>query len=258
VKLAEVVYPSKDANKFINCKILLLNLKRGHINMNHKNEEETRLIEKIVEVSKRLYNRGLVAGAGGNVSAKIPGTQEVLITPSGLCKGYLNVSDIVKVDLEGKIVEGRLKPTSEILMHIEIYKVRGDVSAVVHAHPPVSTGFACSKISLNQPIFPDSIAMLGDIRTVEYVTPTTDELAEKVAEHAKGFDALLLLNHGTITLGASLEQAYQRTEILEDVAKMQLVAILVGGPKLLSEDEIERIRALKSEKYRLKFVKESG
>lgn len=224
--------------------------------MNSKDEEETRLRKKIVEVSRRLYDRGLVAGAGGNVSARIPGTQEVLVTPSGVCKGHLKVSDIIKVDLDGSLIEGNLKPTSETPMHTEIYKVRSDVTAVVHAHPPVSTGFACSGVSLDCPIFPDAIAMVGDIGKVEYITPTTRELAKKVAEQAKKYDALVLTNHGTITLGASLEQAYQRTEILEDYAKILLVSILLGGPKPLSEDEVKRIRGLKAEKYRLKYIKQ--
>jgi len=224
--------------------------------MNSTDEEETRLRKKIVEVSRRLYNRGLVAGAGGNVSAKIPESQEVLVTPSGVCKGYLKVSDIIKVDLDGNVIEGDLKPTSETPMHTEIYKVRGDINAIVHAHPPVSTGFACAGISLDCPIFPDSIAMIGAIATVEYITPTTRELAEKVAEYARDYDALLLTNHGTITLGKSLEQAYQRTEILEDLAKIFLVSTLLGGPKPLSEDEVKKIRGLESEKYRLKYVKE--
>ncbi|MDH5440925.1 MAG: class II aldolase/adducin family protein [Candidatus Bathyarchaeota archaeon] len=216
--------------------------------------DESEMRRKIVEISRRLYNRGLVAGAGGNVSARTSRSDEVLMTPSGLCKGYLEASDIIKVDLEGNVLSGKLKPTSETPMHTAIYNVRNDVSAIVHAHPPVSTGFACAGVSLDYPIFPDSIAMMGNIAMVEYITPTTRELADKVAEHATGCDALLLANHGTITLGGSLEQAYQRTEILEDFAKIVLVSKLLGGPSLLSEDEVKKIRALKSEKYRLDLV----
>jgi len=219
-------------------------------------KENVELRRKIVEISKRLYNRGLVAGAGGNVSVRKPGAREVFMTPSGICKGYLKVSDIIKVDLDGNVLEGNLEPTSETYMHTAIYKVRSDVNAVVHAHPPVSTGFACARVSLDYPIFPDSIAMVGDIAMVEYITPTTKKLANKVAEYAKSYDALLLTNHGTITLGASLEQAYQRTEILEDFAKIVLVSVLLGGPKAFSKAEVKRIRGLKSEKYRLNLIKE--
>jgi len=216
---------------------------------------EDKLKEKIVEISKRLYQRGLVAGAGGNVSVRIPGSPYIFVTPSGVCKGYLNISDIIKVDLNGKIVEGRLKPTSETPMHTEIYKVREDVNAVVHAHPPFCTGFACARIPLNSPIFPEVIAMIGEVAMVEYATPGTKELAMKVAEAAKKHDALLLANHGTITLGASLEQAYQRAEVLEEFAKILLVSTLLGGPKPLSSEEARKIRGLDAEKYRLEYIK---
>jgi len=216
---------------------------------------EDRLKEKIVEISKRLYQRGLVAGAGGNVSARIPDSQHILVTPSGLCKGYLKTSDIVKVDLDGRLIEGKWKPTSETPMHTEIYKVREDVNAVVHAHPPFSTGFACARVPLNMPIFPEVIAMVGEVATVEYITPSTNELARKVAEVAKKHEAMLLENHGTITLGASLEQAYQRAEVLEDYAKVLLISTLLGGPKPLSSEEVKRIKGLKAEKYRLEYIK---
>jgi len=219
------------------------------------NRTEDRLKEKIVEISRRLYQRGLVAGAGGNVSARIPDSQHVLVTPSGLCKGYLKPADIVKVDLNGKLIEGRLKPTSETPMHTEIYKVREDVNAVVHAHPPFSTGFACARIPLKAPIFPEIIAMVGEVATVEYATPTTSELAMKVAEAAKKHEAMLLENHGTITIGASLEQAYQRTEVLEDYAKVLLISTLLGGPKPLSSEEVKRIKSLKAEKHRIEYIK---
>ena len=216
--------------------------------------DEFEIKRKLVEVSKRLYNRGLVAGAGGNVSARIPETEEIFITPSGLCKGFLRVEDILKINLEGKVIEGKLKPTSETPMHTSIYKTREDVMAIVHAHPPFCTGFACARVPLDYRVFPEIIAMVGEIPLVEYVTPTTEELAEKVAEYAKKYNALLLANHGTITLGASLEQAYQRTELLEDFAKILLVSNILGGPKSLSESEVKKLRKLESERYRIRLI----
>jgi len=221
-----------------------------------KANEEHEIRRKVVEVSKRLYNRGLVAGAGGNISARIPGSKEIFITPSGLCKGYLKTSDILKVDLEGNLVQGDLKPTSETPMHTDIYKVRDDVNAVVHAHPSVCTGFACARVPLDYSVDPEIIVMVGEIPLIEYVTPTTKELAEKVAEYAKGYDALLLASHGTITLGANLEQAYQRTEHLENFAKILLVSKLLGGPTSLPKMEIEKLKGLKSIEYRVKLAKE--
>lgn len=218
----------------------------------NKNEA---LRKKVVEISKRVYDRGLVAGAGGNVSARKPGSEEVFITPSGLCKGYLKPTDILKINLRGEILEGSLKPTSETSLHTAIYKIRSDVNAVVHAHPPISTGFACAGIPLDYSIYPEIIVMLGEIPLVEYVTPTTEELAETVAKYAKRYDALLLKSHGTITLGNSLEQAYQRTELFEHFANLVLVSRLLGGPEPLPQAEIKKLRSLKSLKYRVKLAK---
>ncbi|MEM2922464.1 MAG: class II aldolase/adducin family protein, partial [Candidatus Bathyarchaeia archaeon] len=130
-----------------------------------------------------------------------------------------------------------------------------DVNAVVHAHPPVSTGFACAGSPIDYAVFPEVIAMIGEIRFVGYETPTTRELAEKIAENIRGVEALLLENHGIITVGSNLEQAYQRAELLEDFAKITLVAKLLGGPKRLPDAEVRKIMGLESEKYRLRLAK---
>jgi len=219
-------------------------------------DEESEIRKKIVEVSKRLYERGLIAGAGGNVSARAPGSGEVFITPSGLSKGYLKIADILKVDLDGNVIQGKLKPTSETPMHTTIYKVRDDVNAVVHAHPPVSTGFACARVPLDYSVDPEIIVMVGEIPLIDYFTPTTKELGEKVAECAKKHDALLLASHGATTLGSNLEQAYQRMEHLEDFAKILLVSRFLGGPVSLPESEIRKLRSLKAIEYRVKLAKE--
>mgnify|MGYP001064616284 CR=1 FL=1 len=221
-----------------------------------KANAEYEIKRKLVEVSKRLYGRGLVAGAGGNISARIPKCEEVFITPSGLCKGFLKTSDMLKVDLEGNVIEGKLKPTSETFMHTAIYKARDNVNAVVHAHPPVCTGFACARVPLDYSTDPEIIVMVGEIPLIEYVTPTTKELAEKVAEYARKYDALLLASHGTICLLYTPEQAYQRTEHLEDFAKILLVSKLLGGPVSLPRVEIEKLKGLKSIEYRVKLAKE--
>jgi len=223
--------------------------------MDLRTDQEYEVRRKVVEVSKRLYNRDLVAGAGGNISARTERSDEIFITPSGLCKGYLKTSDILRVDLEGNVVQGDLKPTSETFMHTAIYRSREDVNGVVHAHPPVCTGFACARVPLDYSVDPEIIVMVGEIPLVEYATPTTRELAEKVAQYTKGYDALLLASHGTITLGANLEQAYQRTEHLEDFAKILLVSRLLGGAVSLPPQEIEKLKSLKSIEYRVKLAK---
>ncbi|RJS84582.1 class II aldolase/adducin family protein [Candidatus Bathyarchaeota archaeon] len=207
-------------------------------------DEEERLKRKIVEISRRLYEKGFMEGTGGNVSAKLPNSQIILTTPSGVCKGYLSSSDIVKIDYEGKIVEGKLKPTSETPMHTSIYKARPDINAVIHAHPPFCTGFACAGMPIDSSIFPEAIVMVGEVALVEYATPGTDDLAMKVSEAAKMHDALLLQNHGTVTLGASLEEAYLKTEVLEETAHILLISTLLGGYKSLPEAEVKKIKLM--------------
>jgi len=216
---------------------------------------DEQLKKKVVEVSKRLYDRGLVAGAGGNVSARAPMSEEIFITPSGLCKGYLKPSQIVKVDLNGNVLKGRLRPTSEMPMHNEIYKIRKGINAIVHAHPPVSTGFSCANLPLDYSFYPEAIVMLGEIPLVEYVTPTTKDLGSIVARHVGRHNAFLLRSHGPVTLGSNLEQAYQRMELLEDFAKIFLVSKLLGGPQPLPHGEVQKLLGLEAEQYRIELVK---
>jgi L-fuculose-phosphate aldolase len=160
---------------------------------------EARLRRKVVEVSKRIYDRGLITGAGGNVSARAPMSNELFITPSGLCKGHLKPSQIVKVDLNGTVLKGKLRPTSEMPMHNEIYKFRKDVNAIVHTHAPVSPAFSCANVSLDYSIYPEAIVMIGEIPMVEYVTPTTRDLGTVVARYVGKHNALLR-SHGPVYL----------------------------------------------------------
>ena len=216
---------------------------------------EVRLRRKVVEVSKRIYDRGLVAGAGGNVSARAHMSNEVFITPSGLCKGHLRPSQIVKVDLNGHVLKGKLRPTSEMPMHNEIYKLRTDVNAIVHTHAPVSTAFSCANMPLDYSIYPEAIVMIGEIPLVEYVTPTTRDLGAVVARYVGKHNALLLRSHGPVSMGANLEQAYQRMELLEDFAKILLLSKILGGPQPLPEGEAQKLLGLEAEKYRVELVK---
>jgi len=214
-----------------------------------------RLKRKVVDISKRLYDRGLVAGAGGNVSARVPMSEEIFITPSGLCKGYLKPSQIVKVDLNGNVLAGKLRPTSEMPMHGEIYRVRNDVNAIVHSHAPFSTGFSCANLPLDYSFYPEVIVMLGEIPLVEYVTPTTKELGDTLRRHLDRHNAFLLRSHGPVTMGFNLEQAYQRMELLEDFAKILLVSKLLGGPQPLPAGEVQKLLGLEREQYRIELAK---
>jgi len=217
--------------------------------------EESKLREDLCKIGKRLYDRHLTCGAGGSVSVRTA-EKEVLIKPSGFSLGDLLPEHVVKVNLKGKVLRGEHRPSTDTPWHLMIYESRPEVRAIVHAHPPTCGGFACAGVSLDIPTFTEVTIQVGKIPLMEYATPTTMEYARLVADSMMNTDALLMKNHGTITVGANLEQAFQRTELLEDFAKLVLVAKLLGGPKELPPEEAHKLRTLESEKWRMKLAEE--
>jgi L-fuculose-phosphate aldolase len=202
---------------------------------------EKQLREQILEAGKRLKERFFVAANDGNISARLPGDR-FLITPTGVNKGDMDVDMLLVVDEQGNVVSGDMKPTSEMKMHLAVYRQRPDVQALVHAHPPTATGFATSRIRLDQDvILPEVVFGLGRIGFSEYGTPTTEQVPEAVSREIADCDALLLANHGALTVGASVMQAFYRMETLEMYARIRLVTIQLGGPAALSEPEIEEL-----------------
>jgi L-fuculose-phosphate aldolase len=218
--------------------------------------EEERIREELCEIGKRLYNRHLTSGAGGSTSVRVAKGTEVLIKPSGFSLADLSAEHVVKVDLKGNVIEGKYRPSSDMPWHLTIYERRPEVRAIVHAHPPICGGFACAGVSLDIPTFTEVIIQVGNIPLMDYATPTTIEYATIVADSMANADALLMKNHGTITVGTNLEQAFQRTELLEDFAKLVLVAKLLGGPKQLPPEEVRKLRTLESERWRMKLTEE--
>jgi L-fuculose-phosphate aldolase len=210
--------------------------------------EETRVCREILEAGRRLRDRFFVAANDGNISARLaPG--RFLITPTGVNKGDLSPEMLLTVDAEGKVLAGSLEPTSEMKMHLAVYRERPDVEAVVHAHPPTATGFAASRLRLDQDvILPEVVFGLGRIGLSEYGTPTTVEVPETVSREIHDCDALLLANHGALTVGSSVMQAYYRMETLEMYARVRLVTLQLGGPRALSGEQVEellRVRELR-------------
>lgn len=199
--------------------------------------------DAIVRVGKRLWRRGLVGGAEGNVSVRLD-EGRVLATPSGACKGFLDPDDLVVTDLAGRPLAGRGRPSSELRVHLAVYRRRPDVRAVVHAHPPTATGFAIAGVALDECVVPEVIATLGRVPIVPYGTPSTEELAERVAEYVPTHDALLLANHGAVTYAATLDRAIDVMESLEQAARSLLVASLLGRVHRLSREEVDRLLAL--------------
>ena len=202
---------------------------------------ETEARPQIVEAGKRLRDRFFIASNDGNISARIS-ENEILITPTGVNKGDVTSEMILKIDLQGNVISGSRKPSSETKMHLAVYRTRPDVQAIVHAHPPTATGFAACRIRLDQDvILPEVVFGLGKIGFAEYGTPTTDEIPNAVVKEIPDCEALILANHGALTVGPDVMQAYYRMEVLEMYAKVRLVTHILGGPKPLLSDEVSEL-----------------
>lgn len=205
---------------------------------------EDTLRADIVEVGRRLYARGYTASNDGNISVRLD-DRRLLMTPTGVCKGFMDVRMMCITDLDGKKLEGERNPSSEIQMHLEVYRQRPEIQAVVHAHPPVATAFAVAGIPLDRAVLAEVVTTLGSIPIAEYATPSTKELPEAVRKYVKAHDGMLLANHGALTLGADLFSAYYKMETIEHFANISFVARMLGGERLLSRDEVLRLQGLR-------------
>jgi L-fuculose-phosphate aldolase len=201
--------------------------------------------KEIIEVGRRIYNRGYVASNDGNISARI-NKDRILITPTGVSKGFMKPEDLIIVDLNGKKFTGKKNQSSESNMHLQIYKDRPDVFSVCHAHPPYSTGFAVAGIPLDKMILPEVIISLGKIPIVEYGTTGTDELYGMISKYIKDFDAFLLENHGALTVGSSIFNTYHKMETLEHAAKIQFIAKQLGNVNTLNPKQSKQLIDLRS------------
>jgi L-fuculose-phosphate aldolase len=195
---------------------------------------------EIVRVCRRLYERGLIAGPDGNVSARLV-DGSIVVTPSGMSKVDVSPDDLVVVDASGRVLDGRRRPSSELRMHLRIYARRPDVRAVVHAHPPTATGFAVAGESLMAPVLPEVILQMREVPLVRYATPGSDALADTFEPVLADHDAFLMANHGATTLGPSLEVAHQRMESLEHAARILLVSRTLGRVNELSATDVQAL-----------------
>jgi L-fuculose-phosphate aldolase len=205
---------------------------------------EKDLRDAIVEVGRRLYARGYTASNDGNISVRLD-RGRLLMTPKSVCKGFMSPEMMCITDLDGKKLAGERDPSSEMQMHLEVYRQRPDANAVVHAHPPIATGFAVAGIPLDRAVLAEVVTTLGSVPIAEYATPSTKELPEAVRKYVKAHDGMLLANHGALTLGTDLFSAYYKMETIEHFAKISLVARLLGGERLLSRQEVERLQGLR-------------
>jgi L-fuculose-phosphate aldolase len=205
---------------------------------------ESTLRADIVEIGRRMYARGYTASNDGNISVRL-GSDRLLMTPKIVCKGFMTPDMMCITDLDGRKLQGDRDPSSEMLMHLEVYRQRPDVAAVVHAHPPTATGFAVAGIPLNRAVLAEVLTTLGSIPIAEYATPSTKELPEAVRKYIRAHDGMLLANHGALTVGADLFSAYYKMETIEHFAKISLVARLLGRENLISREEVERLQGLR-------------
>ena len=206
---------------------------------------EEALRADIVEIGRRLWTRGYVASNDGNISVRLPGDR-LLATPKSVSKGFMSPDMMVVTDMAGKKLAGARDPSSELKMHLAIYEARPEVQAVVHAHPPLATGFAVAGIPLDRAVLAEVITTLGCIPIADYATPSTEELPQAVRKYIKAHDGLLLANHGAVTCGGDLLGAYHKMETIEHFARISLVARLLGRERLLSKDEVLRLQGLRS------------
>ena len=205
---------------------------------------EEQIRADIVEAGRRLYARAYIASNDGNISARLD-DHRIMTTPKSVSKGFMTPDMMVIVDEEGRKLSGERDPSTELPMHLEIYRNRPDVGAVVHAHPPLATGFAVAGIPLTRAVLAEVITTLGSIPIAEYGTPSTKELPDAVRKYIKAHDGMLLANHGAVTCGPDVMSAYFKMETIEHFAKISLVARLLGGENLISRDEVERLQGLR-------------
>ena len=205
--------------------------------------------EKIIEVSKLMYDKGMVNAFEGNVSVR--DNKRIYITPSAVCKGFLTEDMLVVTDMDGKVIEGEYKASSEIKLHLAAYRNRPDIKSVVHAHSPYATAYALANKPIESKAYPEMIVFFDRIPLARYGTPSTDEIYYGMEEYISDFDIILLANHGIVSVGTDVFDAFFKLESAETIAKTLTIAEQVGGAKELPDDKLQelyKLRELKRKK----------
>src|SRR6202451_1360152 len=201
---------------------------------------DRKLKELICEIGRRVYQKGFAAANDGNLSIRV-GQNEVLCSPTMICKGFMTPEDICAVDLEGNQIAGKRKRTSEILLHLSIMKARPDVAAVVHCHPPHATAFAVAGEPIPQCILPEVEVFMGEIPIAPYETPGGQKFADTVLPFLKGTSCVILKNHGTVSFGKNLEEAYWKTEILDAYCRILLLSRQLGRVDYFNQEQTNEL-----------------
>lgn len=208
----------------------------------YKTESQYR--SDIIEICKRVHHNGWVASNDGNISIRIA-PNAVLCTPTGMSKGYLTPDQLVKVDMDGNKLEGELEASSEVKIHLDVYKHKQGINSAVHAHPPYATAYAVAGIPLDQCVIPEIIVSLGSIPLTEYGTPSTHEVPDNIRKHLQDHNAFLMENHGAFAIGADVFQAYYRMESMELFAKISLLAKTLGNVNNIKEADVRKIMEMR-------------
>ena len=198
----------------------------------------------IVEIGKRMYERGMIAAHDGNISIRLS-NGNIAITPAGLNKGFLKPEQMVIITKDGDKITRELEPTSEYKMHIEIYRQCNEVNAVTHAHPPYITAFSISSIMLPECVLPEVILTVGKIAFAPYATPSTDEVPKSISGLIKDSDAIILQNHGLVTWGKDVNDAFDRMDVIEHFAKIIVIAKGLGEIYMLNHEDISKLLKIK-------------
>jgi len=207
---------------------------------------EFELKKLFVEIGKRIYDRGYVAANDGNMTVRL-NDREILATPTGISKGYMTSDMIIKCDMDGNVISGnaKYKPSSEVKMHLDVYKERPDINSVVHAHPAYATSFAVAGIPLDKCVLPEAIIVIGSVPIAPYGLPSTMEIPDRMRPFIKENDVILLENHGALTLGTDLVNAYHKMETLEHTASIVWKAAQLGNVNVLNSTERDRLLNLR-------------
>ena len=211
-------------------------------------DRDRALREEIVRVGRLMYERGLVVAADGNISARLD-EAHMVCTPTGLCKGMMTPDQLIVVDAEGRKVGPStaanydLRPTSEVFMHLEAYRQRPDIGAVVHAHPPITVALSIAGVSLADCMLPEVIVNLGLVPTTEYATPASEENVRAIRNIIADHDGMILQRHGTLTVGRDPWEAFMRLESLEQIARITLILQQLGRGEALPPEQVEKLLA---------------
>jgi len=195
---------------------------------------------EIVHVSKIMYDKGMVNAFEGNLSVREG--DKIYITPSGICKGFLTPDEIVVTNMEGQVIEGKLKPSSELLLHINSYKHRPDIKSVIHAHSPHATAFALANLPIESRSYTEMIMLFEKIPLAEYGIPSTDKVFDGVKKYISDYDIVLLANHGIMAVGKNVYDAYFKLEAAESIAKVLILARQLGGEKELEPNQLNELQ----------------